>query len=141
MTETEEKGETGREGRHQSAVFFADDGMVASSDGAWLQGTFSSLVAIFDRVGLWTNVGKTVNMVCHPCWAGGRQPDGGGLQEEADGGREDIYRTAERESGVQEVWDGNRGWVHVESLHDSTWEGRNTAASLGPPNEWGTQDV
>ena len=28
ITETKEKGETGREGRHQSAVFYADDGMV-----------------------------------------------------------------------------------------------------------------
>ena len=27
-------------------------------------------IAIFDRVGLPTNVGKTVSMACHPCWAG-----------------------------------------------------------------------
>ena len=32
VTETEEKGEMGREGRHQLAVFYADDGMVVSSD-------------------------------------------------------------------------------------------------------------
>ena len=51
-------------------MFYADDGMVVLSDLAWLQGDFSALVAIFDRVGLWTNVGKTVSMVCHPCWAG-----------------------------------------------------------------------
>ena len=70
VDEAEEKGETGREGQHQSAVFYADDGMVVSSDPAWLQGAFSALVAIFDRVGLLTNVGKTVSMVCHPCWAG-----------------------------------------------------------------------
>ena len=36
VADTEEKGETGREGRHQSAVFYADDGMVDSSDPAWL---------------------------------------------------------------------------------------------------------
>ena len=70
VDETAEKGETGREGRHQSAVFYADDGMVVSSDPAWLQGAFSALVAIFDRVGLLTNVGKKVSMVCHPCRAG-----------------------------------------------------------------------
>ena len=70
VDEAEEKGETGREGRHQSAVFYADDGMVVSSDPTWLQGAFSALVAIFDRVGLLTNVGKTVIMVCHPCQAG-----------------------------------------------------------------------
>ena len=69
ITETEEKGETGREGRHQSAVFYADDGMAVSSDPAWLQGAFSALVAIFDRVGLRTNVNKTFSMACHPCRA------------------------------------------------------------------------
>ena len=39
-------------------------------DPAWLQGAFKALVAIFDRVGLLTNVRKTVSMVCHPCRAG-----------------------------------------------------------------------
>ena len=67
VTETAEKGETGREGRHQSAVFYAKDGMVVSSDPAWIQGAFSALVAIFDRVGLRTNVNKIVSMACHPC--------------------------------------------------------------------------
>ena len=70
VAETAEKGETGREGRHQLAVFYADNGMVASSDPAWLQGAFSALVAIFNRVGLRNNVGKTDSMACHPCWAG-----------------------------------------------------------------------
>ena len=69
-TETEEKGDTGREGRHRSAVFYVDNGMVVSSDPAWLQAAFSALVAIFDRVGLRTNVNKTVSMACHPCRAG-----------------------------------------------------------------------
>ena len=66
---TEEKGATGGEG-HFSAVFYADDGMVGASDPAWLQGDFSALAAIFDRVGLQKNVDKTVSMACHPCWAG-----------------------------------------------------------------------
>ena len=39
-------------------------------DPAWLKGAFSALVAIFDRVGLRTNVHKTVSMACHPCRAG-----------------------------------------------------------------------
>ena len=51
-------------------MFYADDGMVGASEPAWLQGVFSALVAIFDRVGLQTNVDKTVSMACHPCWAG-----------------------------------------------------------------------
>ena len=64
----DEKGTTG--GGHFSAVFYADDGMVGALDPAWLQGAFSALVAIFDRVGLQTNVDKTVSMACHPCRAG-----------------------------------------------------------------------
>ena len=44
--------------------------MVVSSDPAWIQGAFSALVAIFDRVGLLTNIKRKVSMVCHPCWAG-----------------------------------------------------------------------
>ena len=70
VNEAEGKGETGREGRHQSAVFYTDDGMVVSSDPAWLQDAFNALVSIFNRVGLLTNVRKMVSMVCHPCRAG-----------------------------------------------------------------------
>ena len=55
---------------HFLEVFYADDGMVGASDPAWLQGAFSALVAIFDRVSLQTNVNKTVSMACHPCRAG-----------------------------------------------------------------------
>ena len=66
VEEAEARGETGRQGRHQAALFYADDSMVASSEPAWLQGAFNSLVGLFDRVGLQTNVGKTVVMVCHP---------------------------------------------------------------------------
>ena len=46
--------------------------MVVLLDPAWLQGAFTALVAIFDWVGLMTNVRKTVSMVCHPCQAGAR---------------------------------------------------------------------
>ena len=47
-------------------------------DPAWLQGAFSALVAIFDRVGLRTNVENTVSIACHPCRAGaGNRTEGG----------------------------------------------------------------
>ena len=82
VDEAEAKGETGREGLHQSAIFYVDDGMVVLSYPAWLQGAFTALVAIFDRLGLMTNVGKTVSMVCHPCQAGA-----GNQTEEACGRR------------------------------------------------------
>ena len=56
--------------------------MVVLLDPAWVQGAFTALVAIFDRVGLMTNFGKTVSMVCHPCQAGA-----GNRTEEAYGRR------------------------------------------------------
>ena len=36
VDEAEAKGETGREGRHQAALFYANDGMVVSLDPTWL---------------------------------------------------------------------------------------------------------
>ena len=71
IADAEEWGELGKEGRHQVALFYSDDGMVASSDPRWLQGVFSTLVGLFDRVGLRKNFGKTVVMVCQPCQAAG----------------------------------------------------------------------
>ena len=82
VEEAEARGEMGWEGRHQAALFYAEDRMVFSSDPAWLQGAFTALVGLFDRVGLMTNVGKTVSMVCHPCQAGA-----GNRTEEAYGRR------------------------------------------------------
>ena len=67
----EELGERVKEGRHQDALFYADDGMVASYDPCWIQGAFNTLVGLFDRVGLRTNAGKTFFMVCRPCQATG----------------------------------------------------------------------
>ena len=82
MEEAEARGETGREGRHQAALFYANNGMVVSSDPAWLQGAFTALVGLFDRVDLQTNAGKTVSMVCHPC-----QVTAGNITQEAYGRR------------------------------------------------------
>ena len=69
----EERDEHGQEGRHQNALFYADNVIVASSDPQWLQGAFSTLVSLFDRVGLWTNVRKTLGMVCRKCQGEGTQ--------------------------------------------------------------------
>ena len=73
VKEAETRGGQGREGRHQAAFFYADDGMVASSDPRWLQRAFSTLVGLFDQVGLNTITGKTVSMTCRPCTAAGNQ--------------------------------------------------------------------
>ena len=62
----EERGECVKEGRHHNSLLYADNGMVALSDLRWLQGAFSTLVGLFDEVGLRNNVGKTVVMVCRP---------------------------------------------------------------------------
>ena len=67
-TAKEEKGAKG-EG-HFLAICCADDGLVDASDPEWLQGAFSELLAIFNRVGLQKNVDKTVSMACLPCRAG-----------------------------------------------------------------------
>ena len=49
--------------------------MVASSDPHWLQWACNALVSLFERMGLKTNVGKTVSMVCRPCPAAGNQSE------------------------------------------------------------------
>ena len=73
VTEAETRGEWRREGRHQAALFYADDGMVASSDLQWQQWTFTKLVGLFDQVGLNTTMGKMVSIACRPCTAAGNQ--------------------------------------------------------------------
>ena len=64
LAESEKQGERGNEGSHQVSLFYADDGMVALSNPRWLQWEFDTLVSQFDRVGLRTNIGKVVIMVC-----------------------------------------------------------------------------
>ena len=49
--------------------------MFASSDPRWLQEVLSTLLGLFNRVGLKNNVGKTVGMVFHPCQAAGTQSE------------------------------------------------------------------
>ena len=71
----EERYKRVQEGRHQNSLFYTDDSMVASSDSRWLQGAFSTLVGLFDRVGLLTNSGNTVGMVCLPCQAARTQSE------------------------------------------------------------------
>ena len=40
-----------------------------------MQGAFDTLVGLFDRVGLRTNIGKTVGIVCRSCQAAGTQSE------------------------------------------------------------------
>ena len=65
----EEWYERGQEGTHQAALFYVEDGMVASPYTRWIQGAFDNLVRLFDRVGLRKKFRKTVGMVFCPCQA------------------------------------------------------------------------
>ena len=67
--------------------------MVASTDPGWIHTAFDILTGLFDRVGLQTNVKKTVGMVFHTCRADRVRADKaytqrmtwGGIQGEAAG--------------------------------------------------------
>ena len=63
----------GREVIHSDAFFYADNRLVASTDPVWLQGVFDTLIRLFDRVGIWKNLWKTVGMLCLPYRAVGDQ--------------------------------------------------------------------
>ena len=133
VEKAEEKGETGWEGRHQSAVFYADDGMVVSLDPAWLHGAFSALVAIFDSMGLLTNVRKTVSMVCYPC-----RTRAGNQTEEAYSRRVTgvvkSYAERQRERVACEEC-GEVIAVGSMSIHLMTWHGKAAARR----HLWATQ--
>jgi hypothetical protein len=48
------------------AIFYVDDGYIASKDAEFLQEALDILVETFKRVGLATNTKKTQAMVCTP---------------------------------------------------------------------------
>ena len=63
----------GREGIHQSSLFYIDDGIITSSDPGWLQGDFSTLVGLFNWEVQRESVSNTVGMVCRPFQEAGTQ--------------------------------------------------------------------
>ena len=73
----EKRGERGYEGRHQAALFYADDDMVDGSvfRPRRIQWAFNALVSLFEQMGLRTNVRKTVSMVFQPNQAAGTQSE------------------------------------------------------------------
>ena len=52
-------------------LFYVYDGMLVSTEMVWLQGVFDTLTGLFDRMGIQTNVRKTVGMICRPYQAVG----------------------------------------------------------------------
>ena len=75
VEDAEERFKHGQEVRHQNSLFWADNGMVASSDPRWIYGEFSTLVGLFNGVGLRNNVREKVGMVCHSCQTAGTQSE------------------------------------------------------------------
>ena len=84
VMEAETRGERGQEGKHQAALFYADYGMIASSNPQWIQWAFTYLVGLFDRVGLNMNINKDGQ---HDMQAlhNSRESVGGGVQTAHDG--------------------------------------------------------
>ena len=60
---------------HRADFLYTDDGMVSSTDPDWMQGVLDTLAEFFYRVGLRTNFGKTVRMLCRPCSTVGAQSE------------------------------------------------------------------
>ena len=56
---------------YRTAFFYADDGLVSSTDPLWLQGTFDTLTRLFYRVVLWKYSGETFGVICCPCRVAG----------------------------------------------------------------------
>ena len=75
VEEADKQSGNGQEGRYQNSLFYADDSMVTLLDLIWLQGEFSTLVCLFNRVGLKTNVRKAARMVYRPCQEAGMQSE------------------------------------------------------------------
>ena len=59
----------------EGGIFYADDGVVVSTDPGWLQSALYFLTDIFDLVGLRTKVRKTLGVVVQPFRTDGVQAD------------------------------------------------------------------
>ena len=55
----------------KAELFYADYGMVASTDLGWLQSAFDTLTGLFDRAGIQKNIRKTVGIVYRACRVAG----------------------------------------------------------------------
>ena len=122
----EERGGYRKEGIHQNPLLYAYNVMVPSSDPQWIQGAFSTLVGIFDWVGLWTNVRKTYRMVYRPCQAAGTQTEA--AYERQTKGEVPSYREQQRgrvqhkEYGEDMALGSLAGHIHTQ--HGRVEEGR-----------------
>ena len=58
-----------------AAFFYTDGGIIAPPRPSWIQVVMDVLTVLFDRVGLQTNLDKTVGMMCQPCYIVGRKSE------------------------------------------------------------------
>ena len=121
--EAERRGERGREGRHQVALFYADDGMLASFDPRWLQWAFTQLVGLFDMVRLKSNCKKNGKHDMQTVQHAGEQV-GGDIRSHNDGGRTNAQGEEEGKSDMQGLWKGDGGRVARLPPHESTRKGQ-----------------
>ena len=47
-------------------LFYANDGLLASTNTEWLQMALTCLIGLFERIGLQTNATKMKTMICVP---------------------------------------------------------------------------
>ena len=60
------------EGEH-NICFYADDVRIAGRDPIWVQTSLATMIIMFKRVGLQTNLSKTKAVICTPGFIWGQQ--------------------------------------------------------------------
>ena len=100
----EERRECGQKGRHKNSLFYADDVIVALLDPQWMKCAFSTLVGLFNWVGLQNNVGKT-----------------GGVRATDEGIGTLLPGASEGTGAAQIVRGGDGVWINGRAHEDTTW--------------------
>ena len=58
---------------HCADLFYEDNILVTLTELVWMQGTFNALTELFNRLGIWANVGKKFGRICRHCHEVGTQ--------------------------------------------------------------------
>ena len=117
--------------------------MVGFSDPGWLQGVFSTLVGMFDRVGLKTNVGDTVGMVFRPFQDAGTQAEAA-YEQQITGVRYlywEIQRVRVHCMECKEEMVLGLLAVHLQTQHGKSTDGRMHWVTRSPGRETCTYNM
>ena len=52
--------------KSRAALFYVVNNLIVLTQLEWIQGGFDTLIGLFDRMGIWTNVGKMVGISFFP---------------------------------------------------------------------------